>query len=362
MNNRSRGTILPHIIVLLNVAILITAPIADADPSSSAPIAQVPLREGLTIVAAHHDPAGDFEPMTTITKIDERTVTVTVSTDQPSRCMEQSEFGSRRTVSRRSVLREDLEHAHAYRQEFTACALKPELNPGITAIGLSASVLRELNADGQTKLSATTRVAGMVSGVLTRIEPESVPFKVILNDEQVELAVVHARWHSPVGDRDYWILDDVSNPLMLRGSYNGNAFLEVVKLSFPTGETAARLERDLSKHGRTVVYGIYFDFASDRIKEESEHVLKEIADVMTKNPTWKLAVEGHTDSIGGKEANLLLSQRRAAAVRNVLGDRYTIASTRFEAAGFGATRPKATNETLQGRALNRRVELARIDP
>lgn len=349
-------------IVVLNVTVLITATIVVAEPSSPALISQIPLVEGLTIVAAHHDPAGDFEPITTVTKIDERTVTVTVSTDQPSRCMEQSEFGSRRTVSRRSVLRDDLERAHAYRQEFTACALKPELNPGITAIGLSASALRELKADGQTKLRATTRVAGMVPGILTRIEHESVPFKLIVNDEQVELAVIHARWHSPVGDREYWILDDVSNPLMLRGSYNGNAFLEVVKLSFPTGETAARLERDLSKHGRTVVYGIYFDFASDRIKEESEPVLKEIADVMTKNPTWGLAVEGHTDSIGDKETNLVLSQRRAAAVRKTLGDRYKIAPTRLEPTGFGETQPKATNETLQGRALNRRVELVRIDP
>jgi hypothetical protein len=47
---------------------------------------------------------------------------------------------------------------------------------------------------------------------------------------------VHARWRSSVGTREYWILDDVSNPLVLRGSYNGSAFLDVVKLSFPTPE------------------------------------------------------------------------------------------------------------------------------
>ena len=51
-----------------------------------------------------------------------------------------------------------------------------------------------------------------------------------------ELAAVHARWRSSVGTREYWILDDVSNPLVLRGSYNGSAFLDVVKLSFPTPE------------------------------------------------------------------------------------------------------------------------------
>jgi len=326
----------------------------------SNPVHQVPLREGLTIVAAHHDPAGDFEPITTITKVDARSVTVTTSTDEPSRCIEQSAFGGRRTVSRRLVLREDLEHAHAYRQEFTACALKPELNPGMTAISISASVLRELKKEGRTNLRATTRVAGMVPGVLTRIERESIPYKIVVNNEHVELAVIHARWHSSVGDREYWILDDIGNPLVLRGSYNGIAFLEVVRLSFPTGETAARLERDLSQQGRTVIYGIYFDFASDRIKAESEPVLKKIADVMTKNPKWRLSVEGHTDILGGSEANLQLSKRRAAAVREVLEGHYKIASMRLETAGFGETRPKSTNETVEGRALNRRVELVRI--
>lgn len=356
------NTILLHIIVVLNMTTLNSVPSAVAQPSSRVPMLQVPLREGLTIVAAHHDPAGDFEPITTITKIDAKSVTLTASTDEPSSCMEQSAFGGRRTVSRRLVLREDLEHAHAYRQEFTACAVVPELDPGITAISVSASVLRELKSKGQTNLSATTRVAGMIPGVLTHSGRESVPYKIIVNNEQVELAVIHARWHSSVGDREYWILDDVGNPLVLRGSYNGNAFLEVVKLSFPTGEIAARLERDLSQQGRTVVYGIYFDFASDRIKEESEPVLKEIADVMAKNPTWRLAVEGHTDNLGGTKANFQLSQRRAAAVRTVLGERYKISPTRLEPAGFGETKPKATNETLEGRARNRRVELVRMDP
>ncbi len=134
----------------------------------------------------------------------------------------------------------------------------------------------------------------------------------------------------------------------------------VVKLSFPTSETAARLERDLSDQGRTVVYGIYFDFASDAIKEESEPVLKQIADVMIKNPTWLLSVEGHTHNFGGNEANLQLSQRRATAVSKALGERYKIPSTRLEPTGFGEARPKATNETIEGRALNRRVELVRI--
>jgi outer membrane protein OmpA-like peptidoglycan-associated protein len=139
----------------------------------------------------------------------------------------------------------------------------------------------------------------------------------------------------------------------------GERKLQVIRLAFPA-PAAERIEKALREEGRTVVYGIYFDFASDRIKEESEPVLKELAEMLTKNPMWRLTVEGHTDGIGSDEANLLLSQRRAAAVCKALGERYQIVPTRLEPSGFGETRPKATNETLEGRAQNRRVELARI--
>jgi outer membrane protein OmpA-like peptidoglycan-associated protein len=80
---------------------------------------------------------------------------------------------------------------------------------------------------------------------------------------------------------------------------------------------------------------------------------------MKKNPAWKLKVEGHTDNIGGDAQNLDLSKRRAASVKQALVSRYGIDAKRLATSGYGAGRPKDTNETLQGRALNRRVELTR---
>jgi len=144
--------------------------------------------------------------------------------------------------------------------------------------------------------------------------------------------------------------------------------LQVIKLQFPpesTGGVAAspmaeKIERDLAKHGRAVVYGIYFDFASDRIKPESQPVLAEIASVLRKNPTWSLSVEGHTDSIGGDAANLDLSKRRAAAVRQALAAQHKIDAKRLDTSGYGASRPKDNNATLEGRARNRRVELVKL--
>ena len=108
------------------------------------------------------------------------------------------------------------------------------------------------------------------------------------------------------------------------------------------------------------MYGIYFDFASDTIRPESEPVLKEIADALAKNPAWKLRVEGHTDNVGGQAYNTELSNRRAAAVKQALAERYHVSADRLTTAGFGASRPKEPNDTLEGRARNRRVELVRF--
>jgi outer membrane protein OmpA-like peptidoglycan-associated protein len=122
---------------------------------------------------------------------------------------------------------------------------------------------------------------------------------------------------------------------------------------------AVKIAKTLAISKRVAVYGIYFDFASAKLKSESTPVLKEIADALIANPSWKLTIEGHTDNVGGSAYNLTLSQDRAAAVKIALVGRYHINAGRLSTIGFGFSRPVASNDTPQGRALNRRVELVR---
>lgn len=120
------------------------------------------------------------------------------------------------------------------------------------------------------------------------------------------------------------------------------------------------LEQQLAKVRRVAVYGIHFDFNSAHIQPKSEPVLREIAGILRRNPTWRLSIEGHTDAVGSAAYNLALSQRRAAAVKAALIQRYGIGANRLTDVGYGEARPIATNATTKGRALNRRVELVRI--
>jgi outer membrane protein OmpA-like peptidoglycan-associated protein len=194
-------------------------------------------------------------------------------------------------------------------------------------------------------------------GEMQRDIPGSYPFKVILNGQQMELPALHARGLLKGMPTEMAVLDDAANPLLLDLEIPNLHFaLRTTKITYPV---AKKIESDLEQAGRTEIYGIYFDFDSAVIRVESEPALKEIAQALRKNPGWQLSIQGHTDNIGGDAHNEALSAHRAESVKKALIERYAIAPDRLTTAGFGAAQPKAPNDTMEGRALNRRVELVK---
>jgi OmpA-OmpF porin, OOP family len=128
---------------------------------------------------------------------------------------------------------------------------------------------------------------------------------------------------------------------------------------FRLAESSPDFSKTLFSSGRYVTHGILFDTDSDRIKPESAPVLRMIAKALETNAALKLLIEGHTDSAGSADHNLDLSKRRAEAVKAVLASQFNIDAGRLTTAGLGATKPIETNDTPQGRAQNRRVELVK---
>jgi outer membrane protein OmpA-like peptidoglycan-associated protein len=120
------------------------------------------------------------------------------------------------------------------------------------------------------------------------------------------------------------------------------------------------LAKQLEKGGRVIIYGIHFDVASARIQSRSQSVIRQIGAVLQSHSKWRMRVEGYTDSDGGAAYNLALSRRRAQSVVDDLVAHLHIARARLRAAGYGVTHPVASNATDAGKALNRRVELARF--
>ena len=91
---------------------------------------------------------------------------------------------------------------------------------------------------------------------------------------------------------------------------------------------------------------------------DAKPALDQLLGALKANPTWKISIEGHTDSTGNAAHNLDLSQRRAASVKTALVAA-GIAADRMTTAGFGQTKPVAPNDSAIGRAQNRRVEVVR---
>jgi len=123
---------------------------------------------------------------------------------------------------------------------------------------------------------------------------------------------------------------------------------------------APDMRSKLITEGKLVSYGIYFDVNKDVVKPESYGTLKEIATVLQENPDVKVRITGHTDSDGADAANLDLSKRRGASVKNELVKSFGIDASRLESDGMGETQPVAPNDTPANKALNRRVEFIKL--
>ena len=113
--------------------------------------------------------------------------------------------------------------------------------------------------------------------------------------------------------------------------------------------------KKLNDYAKTIL----FDSAKSSFQKQTYPVLQAIVAILKEYPTAKFALEGHTDSDGKDEANLILSQNRAAAVKSFLIEN-GVTTDRLTSEGFGEAKPVATNATKAGKAQNRRVEVKLI--
>lgn len=120
---------------------------------------------------------------------------------------------------------------------------------------------------------------------------------------------------------------------------------------------AAAMARGLGDKGHIALYGIYFDTDKTTLKPQSRPTLDEIAKLLKGQPKLTVYIVGHTDSQGGYDYNMNLSRGRAQAVAADLVAHYGIDRNRLKTAGVGFLAPLGSNQTEDGRALNRRTEL-----
>lgn len=136
--------------------------------------------------------------------------------------------------------------------------------------------------------------------------------------------------------------------------------VEIVEVASMNQDIVVNLKEAIDRDGKAALYGILFDVGKADIKPESAEALKQITDYLIANPLVKVIVVGHTDNTGNYANNIILSKARAESVKNYLMNTGKIAATRLLSEGAGQYCPVSTNDTEEGRKLNRRVEVVKL--
>lgn len=358
---------------MLTVARLMLASMVLSNVAFAQEVRHIPLVSGLTLVSATQLSSGDQENLVRVNEVSAKGANYSWTFRQQKG--KQAETGT----FRRFVRIEDLTAAPRLNAVFFSTDV--DRFPGSTAFSISNAVLEKLKTGAPVSYSFAKvdgvdvgtgmlgALGGLMStrvylrGTLTPAPNASTRMSLLVNGRRVTVPVIKARGSFVLRDQkvdaDVFILDDALHPLLLRVVVGASAF-QMIRVDFPDGASFAKaLEADLVSRCRAEIPGVYFEFGSADLRPESAAALADIGRVMMGHADWNLAVEGHTDAIGNATANLTLSQRRADAVRSALTTRYRVPASRLTSTGFGQTKPKEPNTTLEGRARNRRVEVVR---
>ena len=273
----------------------------------------------------------------------------------------------------------------------------PEEHPGYTMMAISRATYRRLlTTRSDTFQVMTWESAGGAApaefgwlgrgrgaparyrGTISLVAAGPTRFPLLVSGQRVEVPALHLRATLTAKGRrwtpEFWVLADTTYPLLLKWIGASDApenVLQTVRVDLPPpdggkghgGEKGAgSLEGALGSSCRAELPGIYFAFNSAELDPASDPAIAALADVLARHPDWTGTIEGHTDSVGTDAANLALSERRAAAVRDRLVSAHRLNPARLGTRGYGSSRPREPNATIEGRARNRRVELVRTCP
>ncbi len=140
------------------------------------------------------------------------------------------------------------------------------------------------------------------------------------------------------------------------GAYIGN-YMDKQAEEMQRDLEGAKIERVGEGIKITFASGILFDVNKSSLQPSAQTNLQKLATILNKYPDTQILVEGHTDSDGNEDYNMDLSLRRANSVQNYLTSQQ-VEPIRMHTQGYGETQPVASNETVEGKAQNRRVEIA----
>ena len=223
--------------------------------------------------------------------------------------------------------------------------------------GAAGPVGRHISAQTDIAMHAEiltwSRSRGLFGGISldgATLRPDSGENRKLYGAEVSQRDILEGRAHGNRATREFeQLVGRISRP----GEYTESRPKEAPRPT-PAAES-------LNRPGARITLGdrqVHFATGQSDIPANGEAILIDVAKAMKDHATWTIRIEGYTDNVGSKAANLQLSQRRADSVKNWLAD-HGVDQSRITAKGYGESKPVADNSTDSGRAQNRRVEIVR---
>lgn len=188
----------------------------------------------------------------------------------------------------------------------------------------------------------------------------------VLNRPHISIAVNKQRFRLWVNQEKHIDIPRIApqGAVLNTLKFNLNGFADGKERIFisnlKVAEGGVDLRRQLIDKGKFSTNGILFDSGSAAIQPQSYGIIRQISQALQQVPNMRLNIIGHTDADGSDEANLKLSKKRADAVKNALINTYNISADRLQTEGKGESMPIADNNTVDGKAQNRRVEFIKL--
>ncbi|MEN8788243.1 MAG: OmpA family protein [Flavobacteriaceae bacterium] len=188
----------------------------------------------------------------------------------------------------------------------------------------------------------------------------------VMNRPHVSIAVNKQRFRLWVNEKKYIDIprflpeSGVLNRLKFELPYMEDGKDRLFMANLKVAEGGVDLRRKLISEGRISTNAILFESGSAVLEPQSMGVIRQISQVLLQEAAMNLNIVGHTDSDGDDASNMELSKQRAEAVKNALVNVYNIDASRMQTEGKGETEAVGDNNTVDGKAQNRRVEFIKI--
>jgi OOP family OmpA-OmpF porin len=206
---------------------------------------------------------------------------------------------------------------------------------------------------GEPDSTTTDRISSAVSSVVASEQAAKQKIENMLQANQQELARMRAIHEEELA------LQNKQQEEKERREKQAREHFETVQALFNKEEAIVyRVKKDIL----LAVHGFYFRPGSSEIESSNFMLLKKIARAISEYKNADIIISGHTDSTGDAKLNLAISKERARKVAKFLSEVEGVNPNRIQVAGFGKERPIASNETYEGRSLNRRVEVLIKNP